>query len=225
MSDATLSDAFQSLNISNKLKEVQEYAISRGGECVSTNYINTKTPLTFKCKVESHPVFTQRPYDMLKRNSWCKLCAHNAPLTPEKLQLKLDQGNMEFVESYNSHNKIQVLRCKTVFQHVVHISWDNYNIRTYCNKCKTLMNYIPIHQYDMDGKWIATYSELEELRSTYPEMNMDMVKNVMKKKKKYKSAYSFKWSILAPVNGVLNESKPFTDIELAIMEKVGITFE
>lgn len=207
------------------LKEIQEYAISREGECVSTNYINTRTPLSFKCKVETHPIFEQRPYDLLERKRWCKLCAHNAPLTDENIQPVLDKGNMEFVKPYNNRNKTQVLRCKTVFQHVVHISWDNFKSRTYCNKCKTLMNYIPIHQYDMDGKWIATYSELEELRSTYPEMNMDTIKNVMKKKKKCKSSYSYKWSILSPVNGVLNESKSFTDIELAIMEKTGITFD
>lgn len=93
--------------------------------------------------MDSHPLFEQRPYDILVRKRWCCNCAPNAALTEDDMQLVLDRGNMEFVEPYKKPSStIQVLRCKTVFQHVVHISWDNFKSRTYCNKCKTIMNYI-----------------------------------------------------------------------------------
>lgn len=208
----------------NKLKEVQDYASSRGGECLSSNYVNTRTPLSFKCNVESHPVFEQNPYDLLTRNRWCRYCAPNAS-DETKHQIKLDEGNMEFVEPYKSpSDTIQVLRCKTAFQHIVHISWDNYNIRTYFNKCRTLMNYIPIYQYNKDGTFVKKYNDVEDLRSENPTMNVDMIKNVIKKKKKYNSASGYKWSILAPVDNKLNEKKEFTEIEKEIIKLVGIAF-
>lgn len=101
---------------------------------------------------------------------------------------------------------------------------NDYNIRTYCNKCRTLMNYIPIYQYNKDGTFVKKYNDVEDLRSENPTMNVDMIKNVIKKKKKYNSASGYKWSILAPVDNKLNEKKEFTEIEKEIIKLVGIAF-
>jgi hypothetical protein len=86
------------------------------------------------------------------------------------------------------------------------------------------MNYIPIYQYNKDGTFVKKYNDVEDLRSENPTMNVDMIKNVIKKKKKYNSASGYKWSILAPVDNKLNEKKEFTEIEKEIIKLVGIAF-
>ncbi len=39
------------------LKECQDLAISRGGECLSTEYINQGTSMQWKCKKKSYLAF------------------------------------------------------------------------------------------------------------------------------------------------------------------------
>lgn len=66
-----------------RLKELQELARSRGGECLSTEYVNMKTPVLWRC-AEGHEWFALVNNVKNPPHSWCAVCFYkyrhrNAP--------------------------------------------------------------------------------------------------------------------------------------------------
>ncbi|WP_420865041.1 zinc-ribbon domain-containing protein [Pseudomonas chlororaphis] len=59
----------------NTLEQVQAVAKMRGGECLSTRYINGVTPLTWRC-AEGH-IWDAGPANILQ-GVWCRQCYHNS---------------------------------------------------------------------------------------------------------------------------------------------------
>src|SRR3989344_9367017 len=57
---------------SKDLEEMQNIAKSRGGLCLSKNYVNVSTDLEWQCKM-SH-IWWAKPRD-IKRGAWCLVCA------------------------------------------------------------------------------------------------------------------------------------------------------
>tara|TARA_B100001093_G_C26270558_1_gene776765 strand:- start:63 stop:281 length:219 start_codon:yes stop_codon:yes gene_type:complete len=55
------------------IEDMQNIAKSRGGECLSKTYINTKTHLKWKCK-EGH-VWSAIPNNIKTKKSWCPYCS------------------------------------------------------------------------------------------------------------------------------------------------------
>ena len=64
----------QKLRKIDGLKEAKEYAKNRGGECLSTEYINNKTKLEWKCENSSHSSWLSTFEKAVKRNQWCRKC-------------------------------------------------------------------------------------------------------------------------------------------------------
>jgi len=55
------------------LEDMQKIAKEKGGECLSTEYINCISKLKWKCK-EGH-VWEARPHDIKNNNGWCPVCS------------------------------------------------------------------------------------------------------------------------------------------------------
>jgi len=58
--------------ILNPLKEIKDYAISRGGECLSETYINSTTHMKFKCHLNHE--WTATSARMRHSKKWCPHC-------------------------------------------------------------------------------------------------------------------------------------------------------
>lgn len=56
------------------LQRAKDYAISRGGECLSTEYVSAKTKTQWKCGNEDHPIF-ETSFQIVSSQTWCTLCA------------------------------------------------------------------------------------------------------------------------------------------------------
>lgn len=56
------------------IDEMHEIAAQHGGSCLSTRYVNSHTPLVFKCRNQSHPPWKAAPTN-IRRGKWCRLCA------------------------------------------------------------------------------------------------------------------------------------------------------
>ncbi len=56
------------------IEEMQRIAQERGGECLSTEYIDGKTKLKWQCKVGHE--WEARPNNV-KHGTWCPTCAKN----------------------------------------------------------------------------------------------------------------------------------------------------
>jgi hypothetical protein len=57
------------------LQQIKELAQKRGGECISTEYINSKTKLRWRCE---HGHEWETTPDTIKRGRWCPKCATHA---------------------------------------------------------------------------------------------------------------------------------------------------
>jgi uncharacterized Zn-finger protein len=66
------------------IREMQEIAAKRGGECLSKKYINALSKLKWQCK-EGHR-WEAPPHRIKTQGSWCPYCAKKAKLTMEELQ-------------------------------------------------------------------------------------------------------------------------------------------
>jgi hypothetical protein len=60
------------------LEDMRDLARSRGGECLSTEYVNSRTPLRWRC-AKGHTWLAKpnkvKPYGPLQQGSWCPNCA------------------------------------------------------------------------------------------------------------------------------------------------------
>lgn len=59
------------------LAKAKEYAKSRGGECLATEYNNKSEKLEWKCNNPDHPSWI-RSMEIINKNSWCPKCAKDA---------------------------------------------------------------------------------------------------------------------------------------------------
>lgn len=66
------------------LAEFQALAAQWGGQCLSDEYVNQRTQLTFKC-AEGH-TWSALPMNVYHKGSWCPHCSGNAKLTLKHVQ-------------------------------------------------------------------------------------------------------------------------------------------
>jgi hypothetical protein len=58
------------------LQYFKNLAITKGGECLSDEYISCVKKLTFKC--DKGHVWETKPYYLVNNNSWCPKCSKTA---------------------------------------------------------------------------------------------------------------------------------------------------
>jgi hypothetical protein len=51
----------------------QQFALAKGGRCLSTEYVNTNTPLTFEC-TKLH-IWSTKPINIRNKGHWCPQCS------------------------------------------------------------------------------------------------------------------------------------------------------
>lgn len=55
------------------LQRAKEYAMSKGGECLASEYLTAKTKVKWKCANANHPIF-EADFQIIYRENWCTLC-------------------------------------------------------------------------------------------------------------------------------------------------------
>lgn len=115
-----------------KLQEMIDYAKKKGGKCLSTEYVNLDTPLTFKCK-KGH-VWETPPFNIVYSKTWCPKCVANAKLDIETMREMAAARNGKCL-SKKYINTTTKLKWKCEKGHI----WESnpYNIRAghWCPKC------------------------------------------------------------------------------------------
>lgn len=74
---SVLKDKFsQQTNHHKKyLEKAKNHAISKGGECLSNEYVNSTSKLLWKCSNINHPTWGGTYSDIVNKGRWCPLCA------------------------------------------------------------------------------------------------------------------------------------------------------
>ena len=99
-------------SIENPLNFVTSYASERNGKCLSINYVNSKSKLTFEC-VQGH-IFESTMNAIRHQKQWCPYCSKNRIISPlQDLQEKAAtfEGECVSTEYVRSDYKL-LFRCK-----------------------------------------------------------------------------------------------------------------
>lgn len=114
--------------VSHTLVKMQKLAESKGGCCISTEYINTKTPLKWKCK-HGH-VWIQKPVNILRGN-WCPICYRD---TIEDLHNYAQKKEGKCLsKTYSTTTQKYTWKCKK--NHVWDAPWSAVKKGSWCMEC------------------------------------------------------------------------------------------
>jgi len=92
-------------NAKDTIENMQRLAQAHGGQCLSTQYINTETKLRWQCQAghqwEAVP-------QSIKQGTWCPVCSHHQKLTLEEIQaIAMQRGGKCLSKEYiNSKTKL-----------------------------------------------------------------------------------------------------------------------
>jgi len=74
------------------LGDIQRMALKKGGKCISTKYVNSSTPMKWKCS-EDH-VWTTPAYN-IRAGTWCPVCSGRSKYKIEDMQKLAAEKNGE----------------------------------------------------------------------------------------------------------------------------------
>lgn len=110
------------------IEEMNAWAVSKKGKCLSSEYRDSHQKLTWQCG-EGH-VWTAKPANVLNNDSWCPTCAGIAPLTVAVAQkLAKSLGGVCLSSVYVNNRRPLKWRCARFhewedhYHHVKHGRW------------------------------------------------------------------------------------------------------
>ncbi len=77
-------------NYKNKINKAKRLAARRGGKCLSDVFVNSKSKLQWKCKIDAHPAWFTTLYKV-EIGQWCRICSFK--LSGEKRRKSLSYYN------------------------------------------------------------------------------------------------------------------------------------
>jgi hypothetical protein len=93
------------------MEQMQQIALERGGKCLSTEYINSKTKLEWQCDKEH--IWKAKPQDII-RGTWCPICSITIRANKQKStidqmrELAKKRGGLCLSQEYvNTHTKLE----------------------------------------------------------------------------------------------------------------------
>lgn len=118
------------------IKEMQELADSRGGRCLSKQYVNLRTKLKWQCSKQH--VWKASP-DNIRSGSWCPVCAGRPKLTVDNMKAiaKSRGGECLSKEYANAHVHLK-WRCEK--GHEWEATYNNIGKGKWCPICATEKN-------------------------------------------------------------------------------------
>ncbi|MBL0341195.1 MAG: hypothetical protein IPP71_09830 [Bacteroidetes bacterium] len=115
------------------LEQIRKIAISKGGKCVSDEYLNNYTHLEFRCKM-GHVFFANA--NNIKTGYWCAHCSGNAKLTIDIFkELAISHGGQLISKEYIGIDHSLNWKCKE--GHAFHLTgYSVKNNNNWCPHCK-----------------------------------------------------------------------------------------
>lgn len=128
------------------IKDMQELAMSRSGECLSDKYINSTTKLRWQCK-EGHE-WEARP-SSIKKGSWCPKCYGRVLTIQDMHDLALSRRGKCLSEEYLGSRTDLAWRCEdghTWFAKPVYVKSG-----TWCPECARIKR--------ENARWVKLFNQ------------------------------------------------------------------
>lgn len=120
-------------NVPIGISEMQKIAKSRGGKCLSKNYINSKTKLKWKCK-NGH-IWNATPASVKK--NWCSYCSNQAKHTIQEMQKIAKKKNGKYLSKKYISNKTK-LKWQCSKGHIWETTFSNIRKGRWCPSCRRM---------------------------------------------------------------------------------------
>lgn len=83
----------------NNLETAKTYGLSKGGKCLSTEYIDTKTKMEWKCHNTNHKTWKALYRSVVSTGTWCPECGINRNVQENKVKNILNYlFNTDFIK-------------------------------------------------------------------------------------------------------------------------------
>jgi hypothetical protein len=114
------------------IEECKEYALKKGGECLSETYKNNLTKMLWRCS-ENHE--WEAPFaNMKNKNTWCPHCTGRAKLTIEECKkFALNKNGLCLSNEYKNANSKMKWRCSE--KHEWEATFGNIKNNKWCPHC------------------------------------------------------------------------------------------
>ncbi|MFX1297544.1 MAG: hypothetical protein ACFFD2_22165, partial [Promethearchaeota archaeon] len=153
------------------IEEMQELAKSRGGECLSMEYVNNQTKLKWRCGTCNHE-WEAVPHSIKDQDTWCPECAGNIKYNIEDMkELAEDRGGKCLSDKYINAKTNLKWECSN--GHKWEATPDNVkNKESWCPKCADSMAERTCRQF---------FEKLfnEKFKKTYPNWLKSPTGNLM----------------------------------------------
>jgi uncharacterized CHY-type Zn-finger protein len=128
--------------LSDGLERAHKHAQSKGGQCLSTEYMNAKEPMLWKCDNPEHPVWQSNFDHVVSRDRWCQQCAYDKSIMSDgfkKAQAYAKKQNGQCLTHPDTPIKKHTYllwKC----DNIEHPAWEStfHNIielNTWCGRC------------------------------------------------------------------------------------------
>jgi len=126
---------YRGVSTQERLDKCRAIAKEKGGECLSVNYVNTKTKLEWKCS-KGH-VWKANPINVVYKGKWCPECSGNKKLTiNHAIDLAIERGGVCLSSSYKNSSGLLDWKCK--FGHQWSANYNNVKRGSWCPYCVCL---------------------------------------------------------------------------------------
>lgn len=88
------------------LEELQEIAKSHGGKCLSTKYVDGRSPLNWECS-QGH-IWTAISNNIKNNNAWCPKCGGTSPLSIEEMHLLAESKGGKCISSIYTNKDLKL---------------------------------------------------------------------------------------------------------------------
>lgn len=151
-------------------------------------------------------------------------------LTNESINIDLNQYGLQIVTPYTGKcEEQQTYECLSILKHHIVVTHSHMNETktrgcVYCRK-HNILEQIPIYAYTHTYDYIQKYDSFDQLKEMEPELNHQLLKNIIREERWLTVHHNKIYSILSPYQNKLDLCKPLTEQEQLIINTLNINYE
>lgn len=151
-------------------------------------------------------------------------------LTNEAINADLNQYGLRIVSPYTGKcEEQQTYECLSILKHTIVVTHSHMNETkargcVYCRK-HNILEQVPIYVYAARTyAYMREYASFNDLKEVEPELNHQLLKNIIREERWLTVHNNHIYSILSPHNNKLQLDKPLTDHEQLIIDTLEIDY-